>query len=249
MSAATHEQPEAPGIDAGVLAKVRALLAKAESTSFPAEAEALTAKAHELMARYSIEHAVLDSAEAAVGVHKRTITIAAPYAKARFHLFGQIARACNCRALWQPGPGVATIFGFPADLDATEVLYTSLLLQATAAMTASSPRGGSPSRTAAFRRAFLYAFSARIGQRLEAARQAAVDDAARSHGPELLPVLASRDEAVEAALADAFPNARPMSVSFSNARGYRAGIDAADRATLATQGSFDGRPGIGRAGG
>ena len=42
-----------------MLGRVRALLAKAESTEFPEEAEALSARAQELMARYSIDYAVL----------------------------------------------------------------------------------------------------------------------------------------------------------------------------------------------
>ena len=46
-------------VDAGVLAKVRALLAKAESTTFEAEAEALTAKAHQLMVRHTIDEALV----------------------------------------------------------------------------------------------------------------------------------------------------------------------------------------------
>ena len=42
-----------------MLDKVRALLAKAESTEFPEEAGALTSRAQQLMARYSIDHALL----------------------------------------------------------------------------------------------------------------------------------------------------------------------------------------------
>ena len=47
-------------IPSGVLEKVRALLAKAESSTFEAEAEALTAKAQELMARHRIERALVE---------------------------------------------------------------------------------------------------------------------------------------------------------------------------------------------
>src|SRR5438874_10280386 len=114
---------EAVGIDAGVLAKVRGLLAKAESTSFPAEAEALTAKAHQLIARYSIDRALLEERQANGDVLSRTLGVDAPYARAKFHLLGQVARACRCRVLWQVDLGVATVFGFAADLDATELLY------------------------------------------------------------------------------------------------------------------------------
>ena len=40
------------------LATIRGLLAKAEATEFAAEAEAFTAKASELMARYSLDEAM-----------------------------------------------------------------------------------------------------------------------------------------------------------------------------------------------
>ena len=45
--------------DTRILGKIRALLAKAESTEFPEEAEALSARAQELMAKHSIDHALL----------------------------------------------------------------------------------------------------------------------------------------------------------------------------------------------
>ncbi|MFD0330099.1 DUF2786 domain-containing protein [Streptacidiphilus monticola] len=44
-----------------MLGRIRALLAKAESTDFPEEAEALSAKAQELMARHSIDAALLSA--------------------------------------------------------------------------------------------------------------------------------------------------------------------------------------------
>ena len=43
------------GMDTKVLARVRALLAKAESTDFPDEAEVLSAKAQELISRYALD--------------------------------------------------------------------------------------------------------------------------------------------------------------------------------------------------
>ena len=45
---------------ARVLRRIRALLAKAESTEFPEEAEALTAKAQELMSAHAVDEALLD---------------------------------------------------------------------------------------------------------------------------------------------------------------------------------------------
>jgi hypothetical protein len=58
-SRATRHDRGAVDADPRVLEKVRALLAKAESSEFDAEAEAFTAKAQELMARHSIDHALL----------------------------------------------------------------------------------------------------------------------------------------------------------------------------------------------
>jgi hypothetical protein len=55
-----HESSAGGQVDRKVLVRVRALLAKAESTEFPDEAEALSAKAQELMSRYSLGQAVLE---------------------------------------------------------------------------------------------------------------------------------------------------------------------------------------------
>jgi hypothetical protein len=238
------EHPEADGVDPGVLSKVRGLLAKAESTTFPEEAEALTAKAHELMARHTIDRSVVEGIAVVGEVSARRLVVEAPYARARFTLLSSIARSCGCRVVFWPGLGLATVFGFAPDLDATEVLYTSLLLQATSGMKQSSGRRESSARTAAFRRAFLYAFAAGIGQRLRKAADAAVAAAVQTHGDALLPVLASREEAVEPAVAAAAPKTSSVRFSFSDHDGYRAGVAAADRATLATQRSVDGRRAI-----
>lgn len=59
--AARADAPRTSRVDPRVLGRVRGLLAKAESTSFAAEAEALSAKAQELMTRHAIERAVLDA--------------------------------------------------------------------------------------------------------------------------------------------------------------------------------------------
>jgi hypothetical protein len=53
------------------------------------------------------------------------------------------------------------------------------------------------------------------------------------YGDALLPVLADRTAAVEAASAAAFPDVTSRSVSVSNAAGWAAGAAAADLASLA----------------
>lgn len=227
--------PEAPGPpvpDPGVLHKVRSLLAKAESTTFPDEAEALTAKAQQLMDRHAIDRAVLAEASAVSGGTPvgRTVAVEAPYVRPKFQLLSELSRANRCRAVLDTRTDVATVVGFPDDQATVELLYTSLLVQATAAML----RGGSSARTRSrgYRQAFLLAFAARIGQRLQEAAAATVREAARDHGDALLPVLRRREVAVDDALADAFPRLRSMRVTASDPAGFAAGHAAADRARL-----------------
>ena len=72
-------------IDAKALKLIRALLAKAEATTFEAEADAFTAKAQEMMTRHSIDAALLASTAAgsrhASGVESRRVHIDNPYAE------------------------------------------------------------------------------------------------------------------------------------------------------------------------
>jgi hypothetical protein len=209
---------------------VRSLLAKAESTSFPEEAEALTAKAQQLMDRHAIDQAMLGSDEAVGRPEGRTLLVETPYARPKFQLLSAVARANRCRAVWSTRSRVATVIGFPDDQATVEVLYTSLLVQATRAMLQAGRSAQQRSR--GFRHAFLTAYAVRIGQRLQAAADATAAEAARRHGTGLLPVLRDRDDQVEQAVGEAFPDLRSLRVSVSDPAGVRAGRAAADRARL-----------------
>lgn len=217
-----------------MLDRVRALLAKAESTDFEDEAEALTVKAQELIARHSIDEVLLHAADE-VGVPSlRRIPIDDPYADAKAHLLAEVARANRCRAVFSGDLGWVTVLGYEQDLDAVELLAASLLAQATAAMVRSGSRrdAAGRSRTRSFRRSFLLGFGHRIGERLmqttdtEVAATAGADD-------RLLPVLAARDDRLETATATAFPAAKQRATSVGNATGWFAGRAAADAADLA----------------
>lgn len=228
-------RPSIPeGVDAGVFERVRALLAKAESTTFPAEAEALSAKAHELMARHAIDTAMVGGRTRAGEVGSQRIGIDDPYAAAKFRLVSEVARASGCKAVWFDQFGLAVVFGHAADLDAVDLLHTSLLVQATTAMLAAGGgEAGTHTRSRGFRKSFLVGFAGRIGQRLRASTERVVEEAAREHGDErLLPALASREEAVEAAMRDACPDLTSRQISASDAWGYSAGAEAASRADL-----------------
>ena len=220
-------------VDPGMLARVRALLAKAESTSFPEEAEAFTAKAQEMMTRHEIDRAMLDEGkvrgEAPQGVR---VGIDDPYADAKSLLLSGIAGANSCQAVWTKRLGFATVFGFSGSIEAVELLYTSLLVQATSTLNLLAKQPGDHSRSRSFRRSFLVAFAHRIGERLREASAATTSAADADHGGRLLPVLAARDREVGAARDAAFPNVEYKSYSVSSTQGWVAGRAAADTASL-----------------
>lgn len=224
------------GGDQRMLDRVRALLAKAESTGFPEEAEAFTAKAQELMARHSIDYALLSaqagSREEPTG---RRVGIDNPYEAPKVLLLNAVAGANRCRSVWSKKFGFATVFGYATDLDAVELLYTSLLVQATTAMVhAGSQRDRyGRSSTRFFRQSFLTAYAHRIGERLRFATQHANEQATQETGQDkLLPVLAAREDTVRSAFETMFPGLSSFSVAVSNAAGWASGLATADRASL-----------------
>ncbi len=219
-----------------VLHKVRALLAKAEGTPFEAEAESFTAKAQELIARYRIDRALLGAHDASGRVTPiaRRVHIEDPYLRAKVILLARVAAANGARSVWPSPLRHVELFGFAEDLDAVEELFTSLLVQATAAM----QRAGSKqdafgrSRTAAFRRAFLMSFAVRVGQRLRETVDSTVDAADAESGGALVPILSARSEAVADLTRATFPSVRPMRTTATDAEGWHAGSTFADLADL-----------------
>ncbi|WP_405870542.1 DUF2786 domain-containing protein [Streptomyces sp. NBC_00005] len=218
-----------PRTESRMLTRIRALLAKAEATGFPEEAEALSAKAQELMARHSIDEALLASrAPSPDAPGACRIGVEAPYEQAKAVLLDAVAGANHCRAVWNEPFGFTTVVGFEADLEAVELLYTSLLVQATTAMTKAetAQRAGGRRRTKTFRQSFLAAYAHRIGTRLAAAAETQVTD-------DLLPVLATREVAVTAHTDRMFPRTTTTRLrGVSDAAGWTEGAEAADRAQV-----------------
>jgi len=166
--------------DERMLGKIRALLSKAESTEFAEEAEALSARAQALMAKYSIDHALLaaeSGREEAPG--GRRIGVDNPYEAPKVSLLQTVAQANRCRTVWSKEIGLVTVIGFPADLDAVELLFTSLLVQANTAMLRAGGKQDAygRSRTRAFRQSFLVSYAIRIGERLAEATSHAEQEA------------------------------------------------------------------------
>lgn len=221
----------------GLLDRVRALLAKAESTQFEAEADVFTAKAQELMARHRIDSAILSMREPAASdsPSSRRVLVPAPYSDAKVILLANIAHANGCTVVWSKGPGYATVFGVGPELAAVDVLFASLLIQASGALrrhgTKVDPFGRR--RTKSFRRSFLLSFAVRIGERLEATVAATVSDARASAGAALVPILADRAGRARAAAEAAFPRTRRLAPIATDGDGWHAGRVFADLVDLA----------------
>jgi hypothetical protein len=210
-----------------MLGRIRALLAKAEATGFPEEAEALTAKAQELMARHSVDEALLSARTHSPDAPSACrIGVEAPYETAKAVLLDAVAGANRCRAVWNSSFGFSTVVGFESDLESVELLHTSLLVQgATALATAeSAQRAGGRRRTKTFRQSFWTAYASRLGEHLAAVADEVVT-------ADLLPVLASRDVAVTAHTDRMFPETTTTRVrGVTDLDGWHDGLAAADRA-------------------
>ncbi len=230
-------------IDATVLAKVRALLAQAESTSFEAEAASFTAKAQELMSRHSIDAAMAwaesDRSERPVTVR---LAIDEPYDDIKAWLLQIVATHNRCRAIRHVEYGLSSVLGFAGDVTATEVLFTSLLVQSQIALRAEGATAapGGRTRSRSFRSSFLMAYAHRIDARLAEANAAIEDEPTSWHpgggepaGEASLPVLAERGSIIDEEVHGAFGTLRSSRVRGGDDwLGYERGRLAADRAQL-----------------
>lgn len=229
----------ATGADSKLLARVRALLAKAEATEYDEEAEALSAKAQELVSRHALERLLADGVSAggpAADVPAaRRIWVDPPYVFAKALLVAAVAEANHCRAVASEGLGFCTVVGQESHLASVDVLVTSLLVQAGAAMRRHGRQldTAGTSRTRSFRQSFLVAYAGRIGERLRAAADEAVKSSGRAG--ELVPVLHRQEEQVDAATDALFPELVTRAAAIGNAQGWVAGRAAADLARLDTE--------------
>jgi hypothetical protein len=223
-----------------LLARVRKLLAKAENTGVtPAEAEALTAKAAELMAKYGIDRALLAADRPETDrPADRVIDVGNPWARVQAHLLCGLASAlrCQCVILPRPGPGSRIhIFGYSSDIERTDVLYTSLLVQMWQGLAATQVPGWSRSPRA-WRRSWLLGFATAVVARVRAAEQEATSRAtapeARS-GSQTALVLADRALVIRHNIEQAYPVTRKSQVTYSGS-GYGAGYTQGQRADIGT---------------
>ena len=226
-------------VDPKLLERVRKLLAKAEHPGTPVEeAQAFSAKASALMAAYAIDQALVE-ASAPGGTARpivRQIEVDPPYAMPRAVLLDRVARAHRVRVVIGPDAGSGrrqcTLVGFPVDLEVVEVLFTSLLLQASTAMLHAS---ADIDRPKAFRRAFLLGYADVIGARLATVGEETRADADRQQ-PGAALVLVDRAHQVDALLEQEFPRLRSLRMTTTSGGGLSAGRVAGARADLSALG-------------
>jgi Protein of unknown function (DUF2786) len=229
--------PETPD---ALLDRVRKLLVKAEADGVTqAEAQALTAKATELMAKYGIDRALLAAVRPETDrPADRVIDIGNPWARVQAHLLCGLAAAlrCECVILPRTGPGSRIhVFGFASDIERTDVLYTSLLLQMWQGLAVASPPAWAQSPRA-WRRSWLLGFATAVVARVRATEQAAASRAAGTpagNGATAALVLADRTEIIGRALRQAYPVTRASRVTYSGT-GYGTGYAQGQRADIGT---------------
>jgi len=217
-----------PEAAAALLARVRKLLAKAEAEGVtPDEGQALTAKAAELMAKYGIDRALLAAQRPETDrPADRKVDIDNPWARIQAHLLCGLASAlrCQCVVLPRPVPGSRIhIFGFASDIERTDVLYTSLLVQMWHGLAAAQVPGWSRSPRA-WRRSWLLGFTSAVVSRVRAAEHQVTSQIVRN-------------------IERAYPVTRKTRVTYSGS-GYGAGYTEGQRADI---GSARLRTGAGRA--
>lgn len=212
--------------------KVRKLLAKAERASTPAEAEAFTAKATDLMFRHQIDQATLaEGQEVPDTIGRWTVTVTG-YAKQKATLLNIIGQAFDCKVIrLDSGSGSNTleVFGWESDLETVKVLYASLELQSMMQAEAGARSHWEHARS--FKTSFLYGFAVEVGKRLTAQRKRTREDVVMSSSTAL--ALVDRSKAVENQFSTAYPRLRRSapSVTSSNS-GLHAGRSAGQRADL-----------------
>ena len=208
------------------LQKIRALLAKAEGTNHPAEAQAFSAKAQELMAKWAIDDAMLDASQDKPGnIIKHTVWLDAnEYRAPKIRLLADLAALNDCKSVmhrqtYREIDGVRkrqfefVLVGHEKDVENVETLYTSFLTQAGMAylnptvqadVEAECEQGGHRIK---WRNTFMMSFASEIRRILSAAKERVKAEAATGYAPgSMAMVFVGRAALVERKLAEFYPN-------------------------------------------
>jgi hypothetical protein len=118
-----------------MLEKVRALLAKADSTNYAAEADTFREAADKLMTQYAIESWMVAEGqeESRPKPERRDLDTSWYYRSAQrddlWQLLHAVAKQTRCTLVWWNSSSSTPLIGLPADLDYAELLFTQLHLE------------------------------------------------------------------------------------------------------------------------
>jgi hypothetical protein len=221
-----------------LLDRVRKLLAKAEADGVTVEeAQALTAKAAELMAKYGIDRALLAATRPETDrPDNRIVEIYNPWARVQAHLLCGLAAALRCQCILLPAPDGQRVhvFGYASDIERTDVLYTSVLVQMWHGLVAAQV----PARAdnvRAWRRSWLLGYTAAVIAKVrtaeERAARAAGDGQPDGTSSRASLVLADRSVVIRQTVARAYPVTRAARVTYTGS-GYGAGYAQGKRADI-----------------
>jgi len=180
-----------PSTDSGrdrILDRVRALLAKANSTDHEPEREAFLAKAQQLITRHHIEHGELTADSSAIERLEVMITDWGNATRGVVRLYGTVAELNRASTAHRMTRGAAWVIlvGSELDLELATTLVNHLLPQLRHDILRDRPRS---------RMSYALGWADRVGQRLA---EAQASEAARSNS------LVPTNHAAEKALNDAY---------------------------------------------
>lgn len=225
-----------------LLDKVRALLAKAESTEHPAEAEAFLAGAQRLIAAHAIEQGELAEADRGEIISAKW-WIPEPYSNAKARIASRMMHAVGFYGYWSGAVLVEYdrdddghlvrdengrlvgrrrgrwlhVFGTAETLEVAEAMFTSLLLQC--ANQVAEIRGYDSGHTRTMRDQFIAGFAIGVGTQLERANRIHEEET----GTSVALVLLDEYERAKAGNDDGVQSAAQKAAS---AAGYSAGLTA-----------------------
>lgn len=215
--------------------RITALITKANAEGVTEhESEALMAKAYELMERYRVDDAMLASrAGIKFKPTHKLIVVDGTYAKGRRYLSSSIVFAMGLTGVYTTrvnpeaykAEKAIDVFGFESDLEVFQMLYTSLLLQASSGVL--QVKGYSTGDTRSLRNGFWFGFADRVRWRMTEAKKTVAKE---TTGSEL--VFVGRKAELDMLRRELYPNLRKVTTPTVNRRGYAIGDSAGNCANL-----------------
>lgn len=228
--------------------KINALFAKAESTDSTHEAEALLAKAQELMIKHAIDAELLgerkDSREEVAFEDVELATKGSPGAQALFMLLCATARANSVTPLGtNEGWHDARLIGYPRDITSAKAMYHAIVLAMFDAELKSRANRPRHEHARTWKVSFYNGFVHTMSTKLLQARDDAVSQANAEHGSSAELVLVSKEQRVQTWISEnmTLGRATRSASRTRSASGFLSGVTAANTVDLRSRGSVESR--------